>query len=245
MYIHIKNNPQELGIAAGKRAEELMLAALAQKKHISIILATGTSQFETLKYLVDSPSIPWDRVRMFHLDEYIGIAEHHPASFRKYLKERFISLVPDLHAYHLIDGEQENASEECSRLGTLIQQYPTDIALIGIGENGHLAFNDPPADFETQEPFLVVDLDQACRQQQVGEGWFNSMEEVPSQAISMSIAQIQKSGHLVVSVPDARKAFAVKKALQGPVSPDCPASILQQHSSCEVFLDVDSASQLR
>ena len=148
-----------------------------------------------------------------------------------------------LKAAHLINGEAD-ADKECERLGDLIRKHPIDVALVGIGENGHLAFNDPPADFETEEPYIVVELDEACRKQQLGEGWFNTLEDVPQQAISMSIKQIMKSKYIICSVPDSRKAIAVKNTLTQPVSNLYPASILQLHPDCIFFLDKDSASML-
>ena len=180
---------------------------------------------------------------MFHLDEYIGLPITANASFRKYLKERFIEKVPPLKAAHLINGEAD-ADKECERLGDLIRKHPIDVALVGIGENGHLAFNDPPADFETEEPYIVVELDEACRKQQLGEGWFNTLEDVPQQAISMSIKQIMKSKYIICSVPDSRKAIAVKNTLTQPVSNFYPASILQLHPDCTFYLDQESASML-
>ena len=178
---------------------------------------------------------------MFHLDEYIGLPITHGASFRKYLKERFLEKVGNLKDYYLIDGEVDPV-QETKRLGSLIQNHPIDVALVGIGENGHLAFNDPPADFETEEPYLVVDLDQACRAQQFNEGWFPNLEAVPAQAISMSIRQIMKSKSIICSVPDERKANAVKDCVKNPVSNLFPASILQQHGDCTLYLDTASAS---
>ncbi len=182
------------------------------------------------------------KVTAFHLDEYIGLPESHPASFRKYLRERFASLVP-LKKFNYVNGETD-PGKECRRLGELIIQCPIDIAFVGIGENGHLAFNDPPADFETEEPYLVVNLDEACRRQQLGEGWFASIEDVPLQAISMSIRQIMKSKAIICSVPDLRKAEAVRKTLKEPVSPLIPASILRNHEKAWLYLDIDSASLL-
>jgi glucosamine-6-phosphate deaminase len=180
---------------------------------------------------------------MFHLDEYIGLPVTHPASFRKYLKERFIEKVLSLKAANLINGE-ENAQAECKRLGNLINKHPIDVALVGIGENGHLAFNDPPANFETEDPYIIVELDEPCRKQQLGEGWFNTLENVPKQAISMSIKQILKSKHIICSVPDSRKAMAVKDSLEQPVSNLYPASILQLHAHCTCFVDKSSAALL-
>src|SRR5687767_5137676 len=243
MDIQIKNTPAELGQAAGQLTGNLIREAIEQKGDANIILATGTSQFETLNQLIREKNIDWANVTMFHLDEYIGLKDTHPASFRKYLKERFLAKVPPLKAAHLINGET-NAEAECIWLGDLITQYPIDVALVGIGENGHLAFNDPPADFDTEEPYIIVDLDDACRRQQYGEGWFKTVDDVPRQAISMSIKQILKSKHIICSVPDERKAEAVKNCVQQAVSNLFPASILQIHEHCTLFLDKASARLL-
>jgi glucosamine-6-phosphate deaminase len=243
MDIIIKSSPAELGIAAGNTAGELIRNAITENGAANIILATGASQFETLTQLIKE-EVDWSKVTMFHLDEYIGLPESHPASFRKYLKERFLAHVAPLKAVHLVDG-QANPEIECRRLGDLISQNPIDVALVGIGENGHLAFNDPPADFDTEEPYLVVNLDEECRHQQFGEGWFKSLSEVPGKAISMSVQQILKSKHIVCSVPDKRKADAVKNCLEQPVSNKYPSSILRLHPDCRLYLDKDSAAGLQ
>ena len=240
MEIIISNNISKLGKAAGTKAATLIRQAIAEKGSANIILATGTSQFETLNQLVSEQGIDWSKVVMFHLDEYLGLPITAKASFRKYLKERFIEKLPSLKAAHLINGE-EDAEKECKRLGDLITKHPIDIALVGIGENGHLAFNDPPADFETEEPYIIVQLDEACREQQLGEGWFETFDDVPHQAISMSIKQIIKSKHIICCVPDSRKAIAVKNTLEQAVSNVYPASILQLHPNCTVYLDKRSA----
>ena len=241
---YILNDPAALGNASGKEAAEKIKEAISQKGVANIILATGTSQFETLQQLLGDKEIDWSAVNMFHLDEYIGLPITHKASFRKYLMERFIQKVPSLRAAHLIDGEVDPASE-CKRLGQLILEHPIDVCLCGIGENGHLAFNDPPADFETTSPYIVVALDEACRNQQFGEGWFPTLDDVPKQAISMSIHQIMQSAHIICSVPDERKAKAVKDCLENEVSPLYPASILQQHLSCSLYLDKQSSCLLQ
>jgi glucosamine-6-phosphate deaminase len=233
-----------MGQAAAQAAATGIRSAIAQRGQANLILATGASQFEMLESLVTAEDIDWSKVVMFHLDEYIGLGPEHPASFRKYLHERFVQKVDNLKAAHFVNGDAEDPAQECRRLGALIQAHPIDVACIGIGENGHLAFNDPPADFETEEPYLVVQLDERCRRQQLGEGWFETLEQVPAQAISMSIRQILKSKRLVVTVPDRRKAEAVKNALEGPVTPDCPASILREHAACSMFLDKPAASLL-
>lgn len=243
MEIIVTANAKELGKAAGVAAATFIRKAIAENGTANIILATGTSQFETLNQLVSEPAIDWSKVIMFHLDEYIGLPVTSKASFRKYLKERFIEKIPDLKAAHLINGEAE-AQAECDRLGLLIRQHPIDVALVGIGENGHLAFNDPPADFETEQPYIIVELDEPCRKQQLGEGWFASMEEVPKQAISMSVKQILKSKQIICSVPDSRKATAVKNSIEQDVSNLYPASILQLHPGTRFFLDPASASLL-
>ena len=244
MKVHIYNDALELGTAAGERAAKLIKQAIQQKGQANIILATGASQFQTLTYLLSEKDIEWGKVVMFHLDEYIGINETHNASFRKYLNERFLEKVSPLKQVFLISGNT-NPVEECELLKNNIQQHPIDVALVGIGENGHLAFNDPPADFETDEPYIVVNLDDACRAQQLNEGWFNSIDEVPHQAISMSIKQIMMSANIICSVPDKRKAEAVKSSLENKVSNLFPSSILQQHSHCDIFLDKASASLLK
>ena len=243
MEVAIFKNLEELGHAAGSASGRLIHEAIESKGAANIILATGTSQFEILNTLIVQKDIAWNKVVMFHLDEYIGMPATHPASFRKYLKERFLSKLPPLKAAYLIDGERDT-KKECNRLGDLITKHPIDVALVGIGENGHLAFNDPPADFETEYPYIVVELDETCRKQQLGEGWFESIDEVPEKAISMSIKQILKSKHIICSVPGKRKAVAVKNTLEQPVSNLYPASILRTHANCTCYLDKDSAALL-
>ncbi len=243
MQIITTPNPLELGTAAGKAAADLIRTAINEKGSANIILATGASQFETLNQLIKE-DVDWSKVVMFHLDEYIGLPESSPASFRKYLKERFLAHVPSLKSVYLVDGETDPETE-CSRLGKLITENPIDVALVGIGENGHLAFNDPPADFETEKPYLVVNLDEQCRQQQLGEGWFKTIDDVPKRAISMSVKQILKSKQIICSVPDKRKAEAVKNCVEQPVSNKYPSSILQLHAGCSLYLDIDSGSLLK
>lgn len=242
MKINIENDKFELGKTASKFAAKKIRNAIEKNHRANIILATGKSQFETLEQLVKEPDINWGKVSMFHLDEYIGLPETANASFRRYLRERFIEKVDQLFEIHLINGEAANPEKECKRLGSLIQKHPIDLAFVGIGENGHLAFNDPPADFDTEDPYLVVDLDEDCRKQQLGEGWFNHLEDVPRQAISMSIQQILKSKSIICAVPDSRKAQAVKDCLTLPINNLRPASILQKHTDCTFLLDKSSAS---
>lgn len=236
------NDTSELGRQAAAIGADCLRAAIAELGAANLIVATGASQFGTLAALVEA-DVDWSNVTGFHLDEYLNLTADHPASFRKYLKERFVDRVP-LKKFHYVDGEAADPLAECRRLGELIRKHPIDVAFIGIGENGHLAFNDPPADFETEEPFLVVELDEACRRQQFGEGWFPTFEDVPRKAISMSVRQILKSKQIICSVPDARKAEAVRNAVEGPVTPACPASILQRHEQTTLLLDPPSASLL-
>jgi glucosamine-6-phosphate deaminase len=242
--IIIEADRRALGVKAAADAGAMIRATLAARGEANIILATGASQFEFLEALASQPDIDWHRVTAFHLDEYLGLPIHHPASFRLYLWERFVSRLPlPLRAFHYLDGEGD-ARAECRRVGQTLRAHPIDVAMIGIGENGHLAFNDPPADFETHEPYLVVELDEACRRQQVGEGWFPSVDRAPKRAISMSIAQIMKSKAIVCTVPDERKAEAVRAAVRGPVTPHVPASILQCHDRATLYLDEPAASLL-
>lgn len=243
--MHLKFYPDKhaLGAAAAHQAAEVLKRVIAQTGRCRLLAATGGSQFEFLEALTALPDIDWSKVEMFHLDEYVGLSDDHPASFRKYLRERFISKT-GLRDYHLIDGEQD-PEQTCRELGALLSAAPIDLAFAGIGENGHLAFNDPPADFVTEQPYVVVNLDEACRRQQVGEGWFRTIDEVPKQAISISIRQLLKARTLIVSVPDARKAKAVRVCIEGPITPDAPSSILREHSDTTVYLDANSAAQLR
>lgn len=243
MKITVSENKQALGKLAAQNGIHAIQEALAKKPRIAIILATGASQFEMLENLTGA-DIDWSRVTIFHLDEYIGLPEDHKASFRRYLHERVVDKLPSLYRFVGVNGSADNIGNEIERLNRLIREQEIDVCFAGIGENAHLAFNDPPADFTTTEPFLQVTLDEACRQQQLGEKWFNSLEEVPTQAISMSIQQIMRSGVLILSIPDRRKAQAVKMALEGPVDNSVPASIVQQHPDCRVFLDTESASLL-
>jgi len=240
--VRVLTDAKSLGDAAAGHAAEFLRSTLQQKASARIIAATGTSQFEFLEALIRAPGIQWDRVEMFHLDEYVGLPATHPASFRKYLMERLIQKT-GIRKYHLIDGDGD-IQNVIQHVGRELNSSPIDVAFVGIGENGHLAFNDPPADFETKEPYLVVDLDQPCRQQQVREGWFASLAEVPRQALSMSVPQILKSRVIIASVGGRRKARAVQACLEGRVSPMAPASILQTHPRTTVYLDLASASLL-
>jgi glucosamine-6-phosphate deaminase len=242
MEIMIKENRNQVGKAAAERASSIIQQTVKENGIANVIFATGASQFEFLEQLT-SMDLPWKQVRMFHLDEYIGLPFTHPASFRKYLKERLLDKT-EIEEFHLINGEAP-VEDELTRINDLLTVFPPDIACVGIGENGHLAFNDPPADFETNDPFIVVELDERCKRQQLREGWFSSLEEVPNRAISMSIRQIMKATHIICTVPGKEKAEAVHNCMDGPVTPDYPASILQNHHHCTLILDNDSASLLQ
>jgi glucosamine-6-phosphate deaminase len=242
--IHLERDKSAVGQAAALLGGDAIAAAIATGGHANIVLATGVSQFAVLACLVRRGDIDWSRVVAFHLDEYVGLPDSHPASFRRYLRERFTSLLPALGAFHAIAGDAADLAGEVERLGALIARHPIDLAFAGIGENGHLAFNDPPADFAAAEAFRVVTLDERCRRQQLGEGWFATLDEVPRQAVSMTVPQIMASARVVLAVPDARKAEAVRGTLEGPVSPLVPASILRRHPACDLFLDGESAALL-
>ncbi len=245
MEIHKCANKDELGKQAATSAAEAIRSAIKDRGAAAIVVATGASQFETLEHLVQQADIDWSKVTAFHMDEYVALPESHPASFRRYLKERFQQKLPvPLKAFHLINGEAADPATECARLNELIASFKIDVLLGGIGENAHLAFNDPPADFDITDGYHVVDLDEACRNQQVGEGWFASLEEVPAQAISMTIQETLRAKLVLISCPDKRKAQAVKDSVSGPVSNVVPASVLQTHAATHLFLDPGSASLL-
>jgi glucosamine-6-phosphate deaminase len=240
--VKVFEDKRALGHAAAEQAWVAIRRAINERGHARIVVATGASQLEFLDALTRRKDIDWQSVEMFHLDEYIGLPMTHPASFRKYLLENFIQKT-GIAKYHLLDGEGD--AREVARLaGESLNAAPIDIAFVGIGENGHLAFNDPPADFETEAAYLIVELDEACRRQQVGEGWFADISEVPRKAISMSVRQIMKAREILVVVPDARKAEAVKLCFEGKIGPMAPASILRTHAKATVYLDRESAALL-
>ncbi|MPZ20490.1 MAG: glucosamine-6-phosphate deaminase [Luteitalea sp.] len=242
MRIEVFEDPIALGKAAAAVAAETIEEAVEARGRARIIAATGVSQLAFVDALTRRPGLPWSCVELFHLDEYIGLPITHPASFRKYLLERLISKT-GLTTYHLLEGEAD-PELVCQEVGRALTTAPIDVAFVGIGENGHLAFNDPPADFETEQPYLIVTLDEACRRQQVGEGWFAALDDVPQRAISMSIRQILKSRRILCIAPDLRKAEAVRACFSGRVSPMAPASILRTHPDTTLFLDFLSASLL-
>ncbi|MFD0869397.1 Glucosamine-6-phosphate deaminase [Chlamydia abortus] len=241
MQINIFETADQSGLEAALACKELIGDAIHTNGSARIVLSTGASQFEFLQHFI-TMNIEWDKVEMFHLDEYIALPESHPASFRKYLKERFLQYV-NVKQVCLVNGEAEPQAE-LRRLNEEIAKAPVDVALIGIGENAHIAFNDPPADFVTEEPYKVVDLDDTCKQQQVREGWFATVDDVPKQAITMTVKQILKSRHIVSVVPHEAKAAAIANTFKREVDPNYPATILKSHSNWRLYLDKDSASKI-
>ena len=243
MKFEIHSTATELGQAAAEEAAELLRATISAKGQATFVAATGQSQFDFLTALIKQPNIDWSKTTMFHLDEYLDLPVSHPASFRRYLQERLISQIQP-GTVHLINGEAADPEAECRRLNGLIRQQPVDLLFAGIGENGHLAFNDPPADFNIEAPYIVVELDAACRAQQLGEGWFETIDQVPTHAISMSISQILKASHIICVVPETRKAQAVFNCFSGEISPLHPASVLRTHDQTTVYLDPASSALL-
>jgi len=238
MNISIYDHPEDLGKAAAQYAAGVLNEVIADKGNARIVLSTGSSQFETIHYLLKE-EILWNKVEVFHLDEYIELSANHPASFRKYLKERFLDFVEVKNMYFV-----ETEGDIYKNIATLteeIRKEPIDLAFIGIGENAHIAFNDPPADFDRNEAYIVVDLDEACKRQQVGEGFFSSIDEVPRQAVSMTIHQIMQSRVIISCVPDERKMTAIKNTLENGLTKDVPATILKKHPDFHLYLDKKSA----
>ena len=242
MRLRVLEDRNSLGKAAAAQAVDAILRAISQHGKARIIGASAASQFEFLEVLTSAPGIDWKKVELFHLDEYIGLPMTHPASFCKFLQDRLIAKTGIID-FHLLNGEQDPA-EVVAHTNKAIRIAPVDVAFVGIGENGHLAFNDPPADFETEEPYILVNLDKDCRQQQVGEGWFQNLETVPKQAISMSVRQVLKAKEILAIVPGPQKARAIKACFDGPVSPMAPSSILRSHANATVYLDRESAALL-
>ena len=240
--VRIHPTSEELGQAAASHARDSLQSLLVNQKSVRMLAATGASQLAFLDILTGDRSVEWQRVELFHLDEYVGLGLQHPASFARYIKERIIDRT-GIERYHLLDGTLDPHAVT-AEMGQKIAAAPIDLAFVGIGENGHLAFNDPPADFEADDPYLVVELDQMCRQQQVGEGWFRSLEDVPTRAITLSIKQLMKAAEILCIVPDRRKAMAVRACLDGPVSPLAPASVLRLHPNATIYLDRESSSLL-
>ena len=238
MEIRICKDRYELGKSAAKFVANAINEVIAEKGVARIALSTGASQFDTLASLIEE-KVDWSKVEMFHLDEYVDLPETHGASFRKYLKEKFTTKV-SLKAAYFVDGTEENRKALCEK----ISESPIDVGLIGIGENAHIAFNDPPADFDVEDPYIVVNLNDTCKNQQVGEGWFATADDVPKQAVSMSVKQIMKCKKIVSCVPYAVKADAVLKTVSGELSNLVPATMLKTHSDFTLYIDCESAVKL-
>jgi glucosamine-6-phosphate deaminase len=244
MKLVFDRSSKHLGQKAALLGAESIVRAINDRGSASVVLATGASQFEIINALCERTDIPWQSVTAFHLDEYIDLPDTHPASFRRYLRERFLARISTIGAFHFIDGNSGDLSAELTRMDDLIAANPPDVAFAGIGENSHLAFNDPPAQFEDKKGFKIVSLDLGCRTQQHGEGWFPTLKDVPHRAITMTVPQIMDCGQLIISVSGDRKAEAVHKSLEGPISPNCPASVLQRHPACTLFIDDNAAKKL-
>lgn len=239
MNMNISANARELGERAAALSAEILNEAIKNQGYARLVLSTGASQFETLEALVKE-EVDWSKVEVFHLDEYVGLSETHPASFRKYIRERFAAFV-SLKELNLVNGNGD-IEKNIAELSERLRKKTVDLALIGIGENAHIAFNDPPADFENLNAYIVVNLDEKCRKQQVGEGWFASIAEVPAQAISMTVPQIMQSKVIISSVPHKVKAQAIKNTMDNELTPEVPATVLKQHNRWYLFLDSESAS---
>ena len=243
MFIRMFDDKTALGRAAADQAADAIMRAITERGSARIVAATAASQLEFLNALTQAPGINWKKVEAFHLDEYVGLPITHPGSFRKMLMDQLVTKT-GISQYHLLDGDVADPRVTAREVGKQLASAPIDIAFLGIGENGHIAFNDPPADFNTDEPYIIVDLDEACRRQQVGEAWFADISDVPKQALSMSAKQILKAREILAVVPDKRKAQAIKACFEGEISPMAPASILRRHPNATVYLDTNSASLL-
>ena len=243
MRVAIYDTMEKMAEAAAATAAEELSRCIAEKGRATFMAATGTSQLRFLDALTRQSHVDWTKTEMYHLDEYVGLPQSHPASFRRYLRERLLNVVHP-GSVHLIDGNAPDPWSECARLERLVPTDGIDVAFVGIGENAHLAFNDPPADFANDALFAVVKLSETCRAQQVHEGWFKTIQEVPDKAITVTIRGILRAKFIICVVPEVRKAGAVRCALTGPVTPACPASVLREHPRASVFLDVDAASLL-
>jgi len=243
MLVKVFQDKASLGWAAAEQAATAIRRAIADRGRARIVAATAASQLEFLNALTIAPGIDWPQVEVFHLDEYIGLPITHPGSFRKMLMEQLVSRT-GIVQYHLLEGDAVDPAAVAREVGQQLASAPIDIAFLGIGENGHIAFNDPPADFATEDPYIIVSLDEPCRRQQVGVAWFSDISQVPERALSMSARQILKAREILAVVPDQRKAKAVKACLEGEISPMAPASILRKHPNVTLYLDTASASLL-
>jgi glucosamine-6-phosphate deaminase len=241
--VHIYSSSVAMGYCAAEQLIEIIHASIAERGMCTLIMATGNSQLPLYTALRTRTDVAWERVTVMHMDEYVGMSQDHPASFRRYMCDQFVNHVP-LRAFYGIRGDSPDVEAELRRYSDLLEQYPADACVLGIGENGHLAFNDPPADFGTSKLVHVVKLDRVCRQQQVGEGHFTALDDVPTHAISLTVPALLSARRVLALVPEKRKAQIVLRTLTGPITPDCPASILRTRTHTTLFLDADSASYL-
>ena len=243
MIVRVYESQESMAAAAAVFVAAGLRTAVSLRGNATLVAATGKSQLKFLQALTGIEAVPWERISLFHLDEYVGLPKGHPADFQDYLKEHLVDRVHPAEA-HFIDGRTGDPETERQRYGSLLAAREVDLCFLGIGENCHLAFNDPPADFKNSDPFLLVKINESSRAQQFGEGWFASLEDVPRRAITISMNRILKSRCLVIVAPEMRKARAVKDALERPVDPRYPATVLKRHPDAHLFLDIDSASQL-
>lgn len=242
--VEVYDDQTALGQAACDSAVRILVEAIKTRGAANLILATGNSQLSFLEALRRDDRIEWSHIQLFHMDEYLGMTSEHPASFRRFMKEKLLDFVKPATFYG-ISGDANDPEVESKRYAGLLQEHSPDLCCLGIGENGHLAFNDPPfADFNDPKAVKLVELDSISRRQQVGEGHFPSLQDVPTHALTLTVPALLAARHVLAIVPEKRKSRAVKEALTGPVSPDCPASILRQTPHARLFLDRDSASLL-
>jgi len=242
--VSIYPDRRAMGLASAAAASAVIRAAIEKDRSAGVVFAAAPSQNEFLEALRNDASIDWRRVTAFHLDEYAGLPPNHPASFRRFLRERLMDHVP-LAAFHELAGDAADLAAEADRYQRLLREHPPVLVALGIGENGHLAFIDPgECDFQDPRDVRIVSLDNVCREQQVHDGAFARVEDVPLRALSLTIPFFMRTPHAVVTVPGRAKARAVRDAIEGPISPTCPASILRQHSGAAIFLDADSAALL-
>jgi len=245
MQLRLIPDPATIATQVAEHGARILREALARHGEATLVAATGMSQLAMLHQLARAPGIDWTRTTVFHLDEYIGLPATHRASFRRYLRERFLAHLPAQPAFVGIQGDAPDIAAELARLNQLLASRRVDLGFAGVGDNGHLAFNDPPADFSVESPYIEVRLDDTSRRQQAGQGWFDDIDQVPRRAISMSVRQILRCQHLLLTVTGAHKAQALHNTIEGPIDPACPASAVQQHAQCTVYIDAAAASGLR
>ena len=245
MQLRLIPDPATIATQVAEHGARILREALARHGEATLVAATGMSQLAMLHQLARAPGIDWARTTVFHLDEYIGLPATHRASFRRYLRERFLAHLPAQPAFVGIQGDAPDIAAELARLNQLLASRRVDLGFAGVGDNGHLAFNDPPADFTVESPYIEVRLDDISRRQQAGQGWFDDIDQVPRRAISMSVRQILRCQHLLLTVTGAHKAQALHNTIEGPIDPACPASAVQQHALCTVYIDAAAASGLR